>query len=168
MWCPLKNRMPQNFTIGNFGHPVSKSWLGPCIKCLLTWTYFHGSTSCRMGAILLGFSALLGEATTTLAGLGNLGAGLGGASIGLASSGASGWITSTPSGISSSSGMENRSHIANNNLLQRRTSSSSGMENRSHIANNNLLERRTSSSSGMENRSHIANNNLQEWRTEVI
>ena len=27
----LKNRMPQKFAIANFGHPVSQSWLRPCI-----------------------------------------------------------------------------------------------------------------------------------------
>ena len=27
---PLKNWTPQNFTIVNFGHPVSKSWLRSC------------------------------------------------------------------------------------------------------------------------------------------
>ena len=26
---PLKNRMPKKFTIANFGHPVSESWLRP-------------------------------------------------------------------------------------------------------------------------------------------
>ena len=27
---PLKNRMPKNFTMVNFGHPASKSRLRPC------------------------------------------------------------------------------------------------------------------------------------------
>ena len=27
----LKNRTPKDFTIVNFEHPVSKSWLRPCI-----------------------------------------------------------------------------------------------------------------------------------------
>ena len=31
LWSPLNIWMPQNFTIANFGHPVSKSWLR-------TWT----------------------------------------------------------------------------------------------------------------------------------
>ena len=31
LWSPLKNRIPQNFAIANFGHPVSKSWLRPCV-----------------------------------------------------------------------------------------------------------------------------------------
>ena len=26
---PLKNKTPKHFIIANFGHPVSKSWLGP-------------------------------------------------------------------------------------------------------------------------------------------
>ena len=30
LWPPLKNRMPQNFTIANFRHPLSTSWLRPC------------------------------------------------------------------------------------------------------------------------------------------
>ena len=30
LWVPLKIRMPKKFTSGNFGHPVSKSWLRPC------------------------------------------------------------------------------------------------------------------------------------------
>ena len=30
----LEKRTPQNYTTANFGHPVSKSWLGPCIKDL--------------------------------------------------------------------------------------------------------------------------------------
>ena len=30
LWSPLKNRTPNTFTIVNFGHPVSKSWLRPC------------------------------------------------------------------------------------------------------------------------------------------
>ena len=29
LWCPLKIWIRQNLTIANFGHPVSKSWLGP-------------------------------------------------------------------------------------------------------------------------------------------
>ena len=29
MLSPLKNRMPKKFTIANFGHPVSESWLRP-------------------------------------------------------------------------------------------------------------------------------------------
>ena len=31
-WSPLKNRMPKNVRIANFGHPVSESWLRPCLK----------------------------------------------------------------------------------------------------------------------------------------
>ena len=33
-WFPLKKRMPQNYTRANFEHPVSKSWLIPC----MLWT----------------------------------------------------------------------------------------------------------------------------------
>ena len=36
MWSPFKNRMPQNFTVASFGHPVSKSWL---IPRYLDWSY---------------------------------------------------------------------------------------------------------------------------------
>ena len=32
LWSPLKFWMPQNFTIANFGHPVSKSWLRPWLN----------------------------------------------------------------------------------------------------------------------------------------
>ena len=32
LWPPLKVRTPQNYTIVNFGHPVSKSWLRPCYR----------------------------------------------------------------------------------------------------------------------------------------
>ena len=28
---PLKNRVPKSFTIANFRHPLSKSWLRPCL-----------------------------------------------------------------------------------------------------------------------------------------
>ena len=31
---PLKTRTPQNFTIANFGQPVSKSWLRPSLALL--------------------------------------------------------------------------------------------------------------------------------------
>ena len=33
----MKNRMHQNFKIANFGHPVFKSWLRPCLclSCIL-------------------------------------------------------------------------------------------------------------------------------------
>ena len=34
VWSPLNFWTPQNFTIANFRHPVSKSWLRPC------WKYF--------------------------------------------------------------------------------------------------------------------------------
>ena len=29
VWSPSKDRTPQNLTINNFGHPVSKAWLRP-------------------------------------------------------------------------------------------------------------------------------------------
>ena len=35
LWSPFKNRTPKNFTINNFGHPVSKSWLKPCFTFYL-------------------------------------------------------------------------------------------------------------------------------------
>ena len=31
LWSLLKNWIPPNFRIVNFGHPVPKSWLRPCI-----------------------------------------------------------------------------------------------------------------------------------------
>ena len=34
LWYPLKFWTPKNFTMGNFRHPVSKSWLRPCLH---TW-----------------------------------------------------------------------------------------------------------------------------------
>ena len=39
LWSPLKNRMPKNLTIYNFGHIVPESWLRPCSKSLLTSTF---------------------------------------------------------------------------------------------------------------------------------
>ena len=40
LWSPLKNRIPQNFTIANFGNPVSKSWLRPWLWCFCLLLYF--------------------------------------------------------------------------------------------------------------------------------
>ena len=32
LWSPLKNMTPEDFTIANFRHLVSKSWLRPCLS----------------------------------------------------------------------------------------------------------------------------------------
>ena len=34
LWSPLNIWTPRNFTIANFGHPGSKSWLRPCCTIL--------------------------------------------------------------------------------------------------------------------------------------
>ena len=36
LWSPLKIWIPKIFEIANFEHPVSKSWLRPCLR-----TFFH-------------------------------------------------------------------------------------------------------------------------------
>ena len=41
LWSPLKNRMPNNLTIGNFCHPVSKSWLRACLRLFTSSNYLH-------------------------------------------------------------------------------------------------------------------------------
>ena len=38
MLSHLKNRTQQNFTITNFGHPVSKSWLKTLMGLVASWT----------------------------------------------------------------------------------------------------------------------------------
>ena len=64
LWSPLKIWTPKHFTIANFGHPVSKSWLKPWLSwllqsrhkkvCVYSWgadesKIIHGFTWCALG-----------------------------------------------------------------------------------------------------------------------
>ena len=46
LWSPLKIWTPQNLTIANFRHPVSKSWLRPCSGDLFEQCHLNMSHLC--------------------------------------------------------------------------------------------------------------------------
>ena len=40
-WSPLKVWTPKSFTIANFRHPLSKSWLRPCYAVIVFQSVFN-------------------------------------------------------------------------------------------------------------------------------